>query len=81
MLAAELGLDETNEVFEVNGMMALRDLFQIVAIDRADLRDPPHHPLDHPKLSDKRNIFHIIRETGPILLQHPYCLLYTSRCV
>ena len=78
MLAAELGLDETNEVFEVNGMMALRDLFQIVAINRPDLRDPSHHPLDHPKLSDKRNIFHIIRETGPILLQHPYESFVTS---
>ncbi|HAO32093.1 MAG TPA: polyphosphate kinase 1 [Candidatus Competibacter sp.] len=78
MLAAELGLDESNEVFEVNGMMALRDLFQIVVINRPDLRDPSHHPLDHPKLSDKRNIFHIIRETGPILLQHPYESFVTS---
>jgi len=78
MLAAELGLDETNEVFEVDGMMALRDLFQIVGIGRPDLHDSSHHPLDHPKLSDKRNIFHIIRETGPILLQHPYESFATS---
>jgi len=78
MLAAELGLDEASEVFEIDGMMALRDLFQIVAINRPDLHDPPHHPLDHPKLSDKRNIFHIIRETGPILLQHPYESFATS---
>ena len=78
MLAAELGLDESNEVFEVDGMMALRDLFQIVAINRPDLHDPSHHPLDHPKLNDKRNIFHIIREVGPILLQHPYESFATS---
>ena len=78
MLAAELGLDEANEVFEVDGMMALRDLFQTVGINRPELHDPPHHPLDHPKLSDKRNIFHIIRETGPILLQHPYESFATS---
>ncbi|QQS55383.1 MAG: polyphosphate kinase 1 [Candidatus Competibacteraceae bacterium] len=78
MLAAELGLDEASEVFEVDGMMALRDLFQIVGINRPDLHDAPHHPLDHPKLSDKRNIFHIIRETGPILLQHPYESFATS---
>ncbi|MER2527336.1 MAG: polyphosphate kinase 1 [Candidatus Competibacter denitrificans] len=78
MLAAELGLDEANEVFEVDGMMALRDLFQIVAINRPELHDPSHHPLDHPKLNDKRNIFHIIRETGPILLQHPYESFVTS---
>ena len=77
MLAAELGLDEA-EVFEVDGMMALRDLFQTVGINRPELHDPPHHPLDHPKLTDKRNIFHIIRETGPILLQHPYESFATS---
>ncbi|HOW77231.1 MAG TPA: polyphosphate kinase 1 [Candidatus Competibacteraceae bacterium] len=78
MLAAELGLDEANEVFEVDGMMAMNDLFQIVAINRPDLHDPSHHLLDHPKLNDKRNIFHIIRETGPILLQHPYESFATS---
>ncbi|MCB1823630.1 MAG: polyphosphate kinase 1 [Candidatus Competibacteraceae bacterium] len=78
MLAAELGLDEASEVFEVDGMLALRDLFQIVGINRPDLHDSPHHPLDHPKLSDKRSIFHIIREIGPILLQHPYESFATS---
>lgn len=78
MLAAELGLDEASEVFEIDGMMALRDLFQIVGVNRPDLHDPSHHPLDHPKLNDKRNIFHIIRESGPFLLQHPYESFATS---
>lgn len=79
MLAAELELDAINEVFEVDGMMALRDLFQIVAINRPELHDPSQHPLDHPKLGDKkRNIFHIIRDAGPILLQHPYESFATS---
>ena len=78
MLAAELGLDEASEVFEIDGMMALRDLIQIVGINRPELHDPSHHPLDHPKLSDRRNIFHILRETGPILLQHPYESFATS---
>jgi polyphosphate kinase len=78
MLAAELGLDEASEVFEIDGMMALRDLFQIVGINRPDLHDPSHHPLDHPKLNDKRNIFHIIRESGPFVLQHPYESFATS---
>ena len=78
MLAAELGLDEASEVFEIDGMMALRDLIQIVGINRPELHDPSHHPLDHPKLSDRRNIFHILRESGPILLQHPYESFATS---
>ncbi len=78
MLAAELGLDEEADVFEVDGMMAKRDLFQIVALDRPELHDPPHHPLDHPKLIGAPNVFHMIREQGPILLQHPYESFVTS---
>jgi polyphosphate kinase len=78
MLAAELGLDEEADVFEVDGMIAKRDLFQIAALDRPDLHDPPHHPLDHPKLVGTPNIFHVIREHGFILLQHPYESFVTS---
>ncbi|MCC8998755.1 MAG: polyphosphate kinase 1 [Candidatus Contendobacter sp.] len=78
MLAAELGLEEASEVFEVDGMMALRDLFQVVGINRPELHDPSHHPLDHPKLSEKRNIFHVIRDHGPFLMQHPYESFATS---
>jgi polyphosphate kinase len=78
MLAAELGLDEEADVFEIDGMMAMRDLFQIVGLDRPELHDPPHHPLDHPKLIGSPNIFHVIRENGPILLQHPYESFVTS---
>jgi polyphosphate kinase len=73
MLAAELGLNEEEEVFEIDGMMGLRDLFELTALDQPALHDPPHRPGDHPLLgNDRRNIFHIIRENGPLLLQHPY---------
>ena len=36
MLAAELGLDEHADVFEVDGLLALRDLMEIAQIDDAD---------------------------------------------
>ena len=43
------------------------------------LHDPPHHPIDHPRLQDtRRNIFHIIRDAGSLLLQHPYESFATS---
>ncbi len=71
-LAAELGLNEEQDVFSVDHLMAMSDLFQIAAIDRPDLLDPPHHPCDHPKLLSFPNIFHAIRDQGTILLQHPY---------
>ncbi len=78
MLAAELGLDEDADVFEVTGMMAMRDLFEIAFLDIPQLHDEPHHPVDHPRLTTERNIFHIIRDGGPVLLQHPYESFSTS---
>ncbi len=77
-LAAELELDEENDVFDVTGMLAMRDLFELVGLDYPRLHDPPHHPIDHPQLQAPYNIFHIIRDAGAILLQHPYESFSTS---
>jgi polyphosphate kinase len=78
MLAAELGLDESLDVFEVDGFMQRRDLMELTGLDRPDLKDPPHLAIEHPKLTDAPNIFHLIRNSGPILLQHPYESFATS---
>jgi len=77
-LAAELELDMESDVFEVPGMLAMRDLFELVPLDYPRLHDPPHHPIDHPQLMSQHNIFHIIRNAGSILLQHPYESFSTS---
>ena len=79
MLAAELGLDEHEDVFNAGGdMLAMRDLFQLVGIDKPELHDEPFQPLDHPLLHASSNVFHLIRERGAILLQHPYESFGTS---
>jgi polyphosphate kinase len=78
MLAADLELDEADDVFEVEGMLAMGDLFEIAALGYPELHDPPHHPADHPMFMSQRNIFHIIRDAGSILLQHPYESFTTS---
>ncbi|MBF6568825.1 MAG: polyphosphate kinase 1 [Candidatus Binataceae bacterium] len=79
MLAAELGLDERADVFEVEGLFEERDLMEIAMLDVPALRDPPHHPADQPQLLETtRNIFHIIRDAGAILLAHPYESFSTS---
>jgi len=78
MLGAELELTGDEDVFETDGMMATRHLFEIAGIEIPALRDAPHHPIDHPKLQSGRSIFHIIRENGSILLQHPYESFTTS---
>ena len=79
MLAAELGLDEENDVYEVEEIMAMRDLFEIASLDIPELHDPLHKPIDHTRLAhDSRNIFHIIRERGSLLFQYPYESFNTS---
>lgn len=72
-LAAELDIDDVEDVYEVNGLIAKRDLMEVWKINRPDLRFPPHQPYDHPDLlSESSSIFHILREKKNILLQHPY---------
>ena len=71
MLANELGLD-LSDVSDVKGRLGVSDFFEIARLDRPELHDPPHHPIDHPELTRDRNIFHVIRDAGSILLQHPY---------
>ena len=77
LLAAELGLDET-DVFETRGLMATRDFISFSDLEIPALHDNPHHPIDHPKLVNMPNIFHAIRDNGSILLQHPYESFTTS---
>ncbi|MCG6899135.1 MAG: polyphosphate kinase 1 [Gammaproteobacteria bacterium] len=79
MLAAELGLDEVADVYGIESLMAMRDLFEIAGLDFPELHDPPHKPVEHTRLvHDTRNIFHIIRERGALLMQHPYESFTTS---
>jgi polyphosphate kinase len=73
MLTSELGLQDPDDVFEVAGMFAPRDLMGLLAInDLPDLRDPHFHALDPPRLPTGRNIFHSIRDGAPVLTMHPY---------
>jgi polyphosphate kinase len=78
MLAAEFGLDEHSELFDVDGLLAMRDLMEIATLEVPALRDPPHRPVDHPRLLDTRSVFHILRDAGSVLLQHPYESYATS---
>jgi len=78
MLAAELGLDESADVFETGSMIAMADLFQLASLEKPELHYVAHHPIDHPKLKDSPSIFYAIRDAGSVLLQHPYESFSTS---
>ncbi|MCU0837307.1 MAG: polyphosphate kinase 1 [Rhodospirillales bacterium] len=78
MLAAELGLDEVQDVYETDVMLGMRDLWDLAKLDIGELHDKPHQPIDNVKLLEQDSIFHLIRENGPILLHHPYESFATS---
>ena len=72
-LAAELGLNIETDVFETTTLMAQRNLFELATINIPALHDPVHIPVTHHRLQDpQRSVFYSIRETGSMLLQHPY---------
>ena len=77
MLADELGLKD-NDIFEGDGLLGLRDLMALHEVPRPGLKDPAHHPAEHPVLLTRRPIFDVIRDQGPILLHHPYQAFDTS---
>ena len=77
-LAAELGLDEQADVFEVDGFLGLGALFQLAGLDLPEHRDPDHRPVDAPSLVGRSNIFHAIRENEALLVHHPYEAFGTS---
>jgi polyphosphate kinase len=72
MLASELGLDESTDVYAIEGLLGMADLMEIATLDIHELHDPDHHPINNVKLIEDRNIFHTIRDAGSILLHHPY---------
>jgi polyphosphate kinase len=78
MLSAEFGLNEQTEIFDVDGIMAIRDLMELASIEEPTLHDPPYRPVDHSLLQRTRNIFHILRDAGSIVVQHPYESYTTS---
>jgi polyphosphate kinase len=72
IVMSELGLSDDGDVFEVEGILAPRDLMELVGIDDGALHDPVMHPIEPPRLPALRNIFHSIRDAGSMLVMHPY---------
>ena len=78
MLSSELGLIDERDTFEGPGMLSMRDLWEIIGINRPDLLYKQHRPIDHVKLRVAKNIFHAIRDAGSLFLHHPYESFGTS---
>ena len=78
MLSAELGLDESADVYESDVLLGMRDLMELASMEMPELHDTDHHPITNTKILEPRSIFHMIREAGSILLHFPYESFTTS---
>ncbi len=64
------------DLYVVDGPVALEDLFELTALDRPDLKDPPLVPAPVPELTPEPgtpppDIFALLRERD-LLIHHPY---------
>jgi polyphosphate kinase len=75
VLVRELELSQ-DEVYVVAGPLDLGGLFEIHALDRADLKEQQWNPVVPPRLmrpsgEESVDIFRVLR-SGPVLVHHPY---------
>jgi polyphosphate kinase len=74
MLMRELQVGE-DDIFEIEGLLDLTALFELLGIERPDLKDPafvPANPLELQTPDDSQpDIFAVLRGTD-VLVQHPY---------
>ena len=80
LLATELDLD-ADEIYAVRSLVDLSALFQLAALRRPDLVDPPWSGVTEPDLVDDpdtpRGMFAILRDAD-VLVHHPYSSFTSS---
>jgi polyphosphate kinase len=80
LLREALDLEE-RQVYEVDGILGLGDLWQIYGLKGfAELRDPPWTPVTQPRLQAADADFNVLAEMrrGDILVHHPFDSFATS---
>ena len=59
------------DVYKIDGPLAIQDLMSLYDIDRPDLKDDPFRPRLNERLANGKSIFDVIKE-GDVMVHHPY---------
>lgn len=70
-LIQELGVNRNRDVYLMDGMLGIANLFELLGVNRPDLKYPPYVPKMPEILTIGMNMFDVIRQQD-ILLHHPY---------
>ena len=70
-LASSLEVPSTREVFRIDGKLGSADLFEVLQVDRPDLKDPAFTPRLPTPFSGSTDFFEVIRKQD-VIVHHPY---------
>ncbi|MDE2638759.1 MAG: polyphosphate kinase 1 [Chloroflexota bacterium] len=70
-LMDSLEVPSNREVFRINGKLGSADLFEVLQVDRPDLKDPPYAPRAPKPLAQTADYFEVIRKQD-VIVHLPY---------
>ena len=70
-LMDSLEVPSNREVFRINGKLGSADLFEMLQVDRPDLKDTPYSPRIATPFSQSSDYYEVIRKQD-VIVHHPY---------
>lgn len=70
-LVKSLGVPSNREVYTIEGELGTANLFEVMKVDRPDLKDPPYVPRQVEPFVQSADFFEVIRKQD-VIVHHPY---------